>query len=74
MAFVCHPPTPVYSFIFTTPGLCRTDMGVFLALGYKDMPVQASIRLLALALGRPNHYLRHVHALFCVCDVYIRVC
>ena len=27
-----HPPTPVYSFILT-PGLCRSDMGVVLALG-----------------------------------------
>ena len=73
IAFLSYPPTPVYSFIFT-PGLCRTDMGVFLALGYEDMPVQASIRLLVLALGRPNHCLRHVYALICVCDVCIRVC
>ena len=38
-----HPPTSVYSFN-CTPGLCCTDMGVFLALGYENMPVQASIR------------------------------
>ena len=54
ITFLSHPPTPVYSFIFTS-GLCRTDLGVFLPLGYQDMPVQAYIRSLALALGRPNH-------------------
>ena len=30
-------------------------MGVFLALGHDNMPVQASIVLLGLELGRPNH-------------------
>ena len=34
--------------------------GSFLALGYESMPVQAFVRWLTLALGRPNHYL---HAL-----------
>ena len=43
--------------------------GSFLAVGYDDVLVQASIRLLALALGRPNHYSRHLYALICACDV-----
>lgn len=30
-------------------------MGVFLALGYENLPVQAAIRLLALVLRLANH-------------------
>ena len=41
--FLSHPPPPVYSFNFT-PGLCCYKHGSFLALGYENMPVQASIR------------------------------
>ena len=43
LSILAHPPAPVYSFILN-PGVCRSDRGGFLALGYEDMPVQASIR------------------------------
>ena len=33
------------------------------------MSIQAFIRLLALALKRLNHYLHHLYALICACDV-----
>ena len=42
----------------------------FLTLGHEDMPVQASIRLLALVLRRPNHILANplVPVMFCDYD------
>ena len=40
---LAHPPATVYSFIFT-PGLCRSDMGVFLSARDENMPVQACVR------------------------------
>ena len=54
-SILCPAHPHLYIASFFTPGLCRSDMGVFLALGNENTPVQASIRLLALALRQPNH-------------------
>lgn len=59
-----HPPALVCSFIFTRRG---TDMGRFLALGYEGISARASVRFLALASGRPEHYGCLLYALICVC-------
>ena len=48
----------VYSVIFFTPGLCFYKHGSFLALGYENMPLQASIGFAALALDSPIIYIQ----------------
>ena len=51
-AYLCPAPTPVYSFIFFTPGICRVDRGSCLALGHESRP---DTGLLALVLEPANH-------------------
>ena len=41
-------------------------MVISLALGYEDMPLQASIGLRALALGRPKHLFDFLYSIMVV--------
>lgn len=47
----------MYLASYLTPGLCRIGMGVFLAPGYENMPVQAPICLLPWRWDSPITYL-----------------
>ena len=57
-----RPPAPVYSFILT-PGLCCYKHASFLSARVREYACSGLYSLLGLALGQPNHYLRHFYAL-----------
>ncbi len=71
--FSSPPPPPsllhVYSFIFIS-GLCFTKDGSFLALGYENMPVQASIGSRSWGSEGPINYLRVLYSLMIAKLVY----
>ena len=41
-------------------------MGIFLDAAVREYACSGLYSLLALVLGRPNHYLRHMYAFICV--------
>ena len=51
--FSAHPPAPVCSFI-SSPGLCRLDIGSYLALGH-EYACRGLCLHAALVLEQPNH-------------------
>ena len=67
--FLAHPPAPVYNFIFT-PGLCRSDMGVFLALRTRIFLFRPLFGG-GPSAGTAQSLLRHLYTLMCVCDVCV---
>ena len=67
-----HPRLYIASFVLQVYVVQTWEF--FLRAGVREYACSGLYSLLALALGRPNHYLRRLYALICVCDVCIRVC
>ena len=74
IAYLSHPPAPVYSLTFTPRSMSLRHERFSQPLGYENNACSSLCSQLSLAMRQPNHYLRHSYALIRACDICIRVC